>query len=189
MRLLVFTFAMLFTLSGFAKNCQYSTSPEKVKLTWTAYKTPLKAAVSGSFNNLGLGKAKKANSLKKLVKGMSFDIKTDSVNSSNPARDKKIYTYFFKKMVNGDSISGKIKDWSKKKLIVELKINGVMTSLPLAVEVKKNTIVANGYIDILDLGMKKSLEGINEACNLLHQGKTWSDVALNLTIATEKSCK
>lgn len=173
---------------SYAKDCLYSIKSEDIKLTWTAFKTPLKKGVPGTFKKYGIKKQYQGNGLKSLLESVSFDIDASSVDTNNPARDKKISKFFFG-LMDKTNITGKFKSYQKKVLTVNLTMNGVNKDIPMQVITKENEIVATGFIDVLDFSLAKSLAGINKACLELHEGKTWSDVELQLNAKFSKSCK
>ena len=179
---------LTFSLSSYAQDCTYTIKSQDVKLKWTAFKTPLKKGVPGSFNKYGIKKQYSGKTLREALTSVKFSIDTKSVNTKNEARDAKIAKFFFGNMA-GDKITGRLKSWSKKVLTVELTMNGITKDVPLEAEVEGNEFIAEGHIDVLDFSLAKSLAGINKACLELHQGKTWSDVELELKAKFLKSCK
>lgn len=187
MKLLIATMTTLLTLSAFAADCTYTIKAQDVKLKWTAFKTPLKKGVSGTFNKYGIKKRFQGKSLKNTLTSVRFNIDASSVNTKHEARDKKLSKFFFA-LMNGKKISGKMTSYNKKVLTVQITMNGVTKDVPLAVKINANEMNASGYIDIFDFSMGKSLNSINKACFKLHQGKTWSDVKLELKAKYLKSC-
>lgn len=188
MRLLLITL-FAFPLISQAKTCIFELDKESLKLEWTAFKTPLKVGVTGSFDKLGVDKNVKATSLPKMLTGIPFNIDTKTINTANPDRDKKIYNFFFKSMKGSDSISGKILTYKKKTLNVLINMNGKEMNIPLKVDSKDDSFIAEGHIDVLDFALASNLAEINKACLELHEGKTWSDVSLKLSGKYSKSCK
>ena len=178
----------MISFSAQAKNCNYIIKSEDVKLTWTAFKTPAKAGVPGSFDKYGIEKEYRGKKLKDALTSVKFNIDTKSVNTKNEARDAKIAKFFFGNMA-GDYIKGKIKSYAKKVLTIQISMNGVAKDIPFKMNLKENSFSAQGYIDILDFSLSKSLSAINKACLELHQGKTWNDVALELKAKFKKTCK
>lgn len=154
-----------------------------VKLKWTAYKTPLKAGVSGLLKNISL-QSSSNDSIASLISSTSFTIATGpkSVDTKNPARDGKISKFFFSSAKDNGKISGKVSSYKKDKLVFEITMNGVTKKVPMKVSIKNNLLTADGHMDILDFSMSESLAKLNKACFALHEGKTWSDVALNLQL-------
>jgi polyisoprenoid-binding protein YceI len=173
-----------------AKECSYSFESSNVKVSWTAFKTPKKIGVGGAFKDLGIKKKFIGKSLKATLEGASFNIDSTSTWTNNAPRDAKIVKFFFSRMSKGFKIPGKIIKVNAKSILMEISLNGVTKQIPLKREDQKssNKLVATGHMDILDFSMSSSLQSINKACMKLHQGKTWSDVSLNLSIDYQKSC-
>ena len=172
---------------AFAADCEYSISAQDFKVDWKAYKTPLKVGVGGKFTQLGTSN-EKGKSLKELLEGIQFNIDTNSTNTGNPDRDKKIIKHFFQNMDGNQNIAGETISFAKKVLTIRFTMNKVTRDIPLKVTTTKDSIQAKGVIDVLDFTLNKSLMGINKACEKLHEGKTWSDVEINLSAKYSKKC-
>lgn len=168
-------------------DCSFLVKKENVSVSWKAFKTPAKIGVGGKFTSLGIANQKTGKSLKELVRNTPFNIDIASTDTGDKARDNKIVNFFFGK-IQGKTISGEIVDLSKGVLNVAITMNKVTKVIPLKVEQSEDQVTATGYLDILDFMMTDALKGINEACKELHQGKTWSDVELNLSFKFQKSC-
>lgn len=183
----LFFIILILSFNALSEECNYKINSNDIKLVWTAFKTPLKKGVPGTFDDYGIQKEFSGKSLKDLLTSVKFNINTSSVNTNNKSRDAKIAKFFFGNMA-GDKISGKFISYSKKVLTVELSMNGVTKEVPMSVTIDKENFEAKGFIDVLDFSLAKSLAGINRACLELHQGKTWSDVVLELSAKLLKSC-
>ena len=188
MKLLVSITVLLMSLNGFAK-CEYSIDPKDINVSWTAYKTPLKIGVGGAFTKLGVDSVKTGASFGDLLSGIDFKIDATSVSTKDTGRDAKIVKFFFIPMKGGATIKGKTLKYEKKILKVAMTLNGVTKVIPLKVETEKSVFKASGVIDVLDFALSGSLAGINKACEVLHEGKTWSDVAISLSAKYTNTCK
>lgn len=186
MRLLTIL-SLLLSVSAFSAECNYLIKKSDVKVSWSAFKTPLKAPVGGSFDKVGVTKDIKGKDLQSLLVGTPFNIQTSSVNTKNKDRDIKIASFFFGPI--GPSIKGKVLKYEKKVLKIALTMNGVTKVIPLKLTISDPQIIALGVIDILDFNMQNSLMALNNACKELHQGKTWSDVIIKLEAKYSKICK
>jgi polyisoprenoid-binding protein YceI len=178
----------LISLSTFSKDCKWTADKGNINLEWTAYKTPAKAGVEGRFKELGVEKDLSADSLKGLLEGIEFNIDTASTRTKNTARDANIVKHFFQQVAGGLMIKGKTSKYENKVLTVDLTMNEKNLALPLKVERSDKKIVATGVLDLFDLNLGKALSSINKACYKLHQGKTWNDVAIKLTIYLDNKC-
>lgn len=177
----------LFSQSASAQSCTYQLNKNELKLNWTAFKTPSKVGVNGSFTELGLEKDLYASkTFSALMEGINFSIATSTVATKNSQRDQKIAKFFFKNVKN---IKGTVLEASESLMTVGLEMNGVKKELPLNVVIQGDSFSAKGVIDIMDFSMSEHLKSINKACFELHQGKTWSDVSVELTGKLTKSCK
>lgn len=175
-----------FAFKASAEQC-FQVNDKNIELKWTAYKTPAKAGVSGSFSKIKLKGPLKGKTIAKVVETTTFEIDALSVNTKNPDRDAKLVKNIFK-TIAGKKITGKFTSMAKGELTVLITMNGVTREVPMSYKENNNAIMANGYIDMLDFSMKGQLSAINKACYELHEGKTWSDVALTL-LAKFTPCK
>ena len=161
--------ALLAALSIFAlAECQLQS------LQWTAFKTPLKLGVKGTFDKIDFTKGDEC------LKGAKVSIDKSSVDTKNPGRDKTLRLFFFDRL-EGD-IKAKIVAVKEKTLDVAITLNGVTKTVPFFYTKKDGLIHAKGVIDLLDFGASKALASIAKACFDKHQGKTWNDVELRFTI-------
>ncbi len=155
-----------------------------VRISWTAFKTNQKMAVSGSFTKVKVEGKTKAESLSKLIQGLKVTIDPASVQTGNPGRDATIAEAFFKKI---DGISGEVVSISEKTLTLALQFNKQLKNVPLHLTVtNKKNFQATGSIDIRHFQAQDALQSLSERCQDLHRGpdgasKTWPDVELSLS--------
>ena len=167
-----------------------------VEVDFKAYKTPLKIGVGGKFDSVKyISELKSAPDLKMLLVDSKVNIEPSSVNSANAARDKKLVDFFFNTMkqkeISAKIIDIKIDNNSKPLsgvLNVDIKMNGVSHDAQLKFTYDKGVLRADGFIDLADYSALASLASINKACYELHQGKTWSDVAIGFTMNIHSTC-
>ncbi len=144
-------------------------------MQWTAYKTPEKIGVSGTFNTIELTGTKDSGKIEEDLKGAAFKIVTSTVNSKDPIRDGKLAESFFKLMA-GD-ITGKFVDFKDGKATVEITMNGVTKQKEFAYTVTGETLSFNGTVDIIaDFSAEKAFNTLHELCKDLHAGKTFTEV-------------
>lgn len=154
----------------------------KHKVVWTAFKTPEKVGVKGSFDKVTLTYANPdAASITEALTGATFGIEANSVNSGDPGRDSKLSGYFFEKMAG--NIHGTFREFKEDKVLVVITMNGVEKAKEFAYEITGNTIVMKGSIDIIaDFNAEPAFQSLHEICKDLHEGKSWSDVEIEVTI-------
>lgn len=181
------TILILLTMSfAQASNC-FSINDKNIELKWTAYKTPAKAGVSGTFKTIKLNGKLEGTSVEQLVENVSFDIDATTVFTKDAGRDAKLKTFIFNTIV-GKKITGKFIKMQKGVLTALITMNGVSREVPLLYKLNNNALQADGHIDMLDFTMGEQIKAINKACLAKHEGKTWNDVALNV-LAKFEECK
>jgi len=154
-------------------------APKQQELTyaveWTAFKTPAKVGVKGTFDEVKLSEVKDAATVEESLKGAQFVIVTSSVNTGDPARDETLKTNFFSKLVG--NINGFFGEFKDGKVLVNLTLNGVTKEKELTYEVTDSGLKLNGSIDIIaDFTANDAFTTLHEACKALHEGKTWTEV-------------
>lgn len=175
----------------FAAQCEYIRDGG-FGVEWTAYKTPLKVPVSGSFNQVGTQGNAMGKTLNDILSGSKVKINSASVNTQNPERDATLVKSFFRMLKNGEIGASAITvDGSDKEGVInsEITMNGVTKKVPLKYTFNEEHLVAKGFIDLLDFAASGALSSINKACYDLHEGKTWSDVEITLKAKISKRCK
>lgn len=152
------------------------------KLEWTAFKTPEKTGVKGTFDGITLNGIKDTGSVEQDLKDATFSIETSTVNTTDPMRDAKLKDGFFALMTGG-TITGKFVDFKEGKAIIELTMNGVTVEKHWEYTAKEQAIDIKGSIDILkDFKGDKPFAQLHELCKDLHEGKTWTDVDVAVQI-------
>lgn len=175
----------------FAAECSIEKN-SLVTVNWTAFKTPAKAGVSGTFEGVEFKGKTRATSVAELLSGSEVEIETANVHSGNDGRDAKLVTFFFDVM-HDKKIEAKILeasgDSTKGKLVLEIAMNGVEKKVPMKYTIENNRLEAAGVIDLGDFNAINALESINDACFELHQGKTWQDVNIGFGLNLKQHCK
>lgn len=192
MKLYMFAAVMAFSASAFAGTqiCTYELNKEGATLSWTAFKTPKKVGVKGKLTDFKVA-AQKSATIDSLVASAMVDVNSQSVDTGDKARDAKIMTFFFKKMLKGTSITGKVLKVDQGKAQVEFTMNGVTKAVEMIskYDQKAGTLTLTGKMDVLEFGMKPNLEAITKACFEKHEGVTWPDVELEFIAKVTSSCK
>jgi hypothetical protein len=177
--------------AGSKNKCLYQYQPQTTKLEWTAFKTPKKVGVKVAFKEIQI-QTKSGSSLGELLKGATFIVNPDSLDSGNPDRDKKIKNHFFKldkPQKEQVTIKGTIAKVESSKVMVDFVINQVKKTVAMDYVLEGEQLKFRGKIDVLDFKLSDSLAAINTACKALHEGKTWSDVELELVTTLATSCQ
>ncbi len=158
---------------------------EKVKLTFTAYKLPgeKKQGVNGYFKTINVTEAKQSDIIEEVLSNTSFSISTASLSTNDSIRDQKLKEFFFEKLINTAEITGSFGELKDGRVPITLKLNDKVAEKDFQYQVSGRQLTIVGKIDIIDdFGASEALKSINEACNELHEGKTWSDVDLKAEI-------
>ncbi len=181
--------SFLLTMSLQAEDkCLYSLSEDlsTAKTTWTAYKTPKKVGVNGSFGTISYSAQENAD-LKQLLKSAKVEIETATVSSGDKTRDEKLVKFFFK-LVKNPKIKVHVETVKDNSALVMISMNNVKKEVSMNYTYANNVLTLTGEIDVLNWSLDKALASINKACYVLHEKKTWSDVALKIEVPVRYEC-
>ena len=173
----------------------YTYDNSQTSVEWTAFKTTAKTAVGGKFNTFTVTGTKRSIDPKKVIENLSFRINTASVNTNMKERDVKIVSYFFKKMVNTEFISGSVKSLGKKgKGMLSLTMNNVTKDLPIDFRISGDTVRFSGTINLGKWNGSQAVKSLNKNCYVLHTGKDgisklWPEVAFKVSTLLKKTEK
>ena len=192
MKLFLSLALMSLTISAFAKPqiCAFDYQKEGSTLGWTAFKTPKKVGVSAKFTDFTIT-AKNSKSMNELLASATFTVNSMNIESGDKARDIKIAQFFFKTMLKGTKITGKVLSANENMLDVQIDMNGAIGIVPMVTtfDDKTSKVTIKGSIDVIELGMKTNLDALTKACFEKHEGVTWPNVNLELVASIKKSCK
>ncbi|MFY7992329.1 MAG: YceI family protein [Bacteriovoracaceae bacterium] len=192
MKALLSVVVLALSVNAFAGTdlCVVNFNQKGSAVNWTAFKTPKKVGVKASFTDFTIS-TKKSVTVEELLSSASFEINSKKIESGDKARDLKIFNFFFKTMVKGTKITGKVVKVNADKVDVELTLNGTTKTVVMTskYDEKKGLLTLNGAVDVLEFGMKDNLAAITKACYEKHEGVTWPDVQIELVASVTKSCK
>ncbi|CVK16484.1 hypothetical protein Ga0061079_10788 [Apibacter mensalis] len=155
----------------------------KKELLWTAYKTPNKIPVNGSFKNLSLTNTKEDKPLEESLEGAKFYIDGTTVTSGDSSRDGTLTLFFFKRLASSE-IYGSFGKFENNKVMITITLNGKTISKEFSYKLEKNIITIQGSIDLLkDFDSQRAFTSLHRACFDLHEGKTWTEVDLTAIIS------
>lgn len=178
---------VFFLSSSLVYSACLETSADKIMVKFTAYKTPLKLGVSAKFPSKTLAKKATGKTWSEATLNNSLTIDTSKIDSGDKGRDRKIAKFFFENKELEATIT-RISE-KKKQLTLKVLMNGkLVKKVLMSYSFENNKLVAGGYVDALDFGMNKQLAALNKVCFAKHEGKTWSDVKIDLA-ADFGSCK
>ena len=172
-----------------ASTASYSLVQDSTDVRFTAYKTTDKVPVGGTFQQVDVAYTA-GETPKETIDGLEFTIPVSSLFTNDPTniRDPKIIGFFFNKMVETQSITGKFSLKDANNCSVTLSMNGVSAELPMEYEITEdNHVNFTGVMDLKQWDALNALASLNEACKILHTGadgvsKTWDEVAINASL-------
>lgn len=186
-KIVAFVFFLVLGSSAIAGDCEV----ESFSVDWTAFKTPSKVGVKGTFTRPGLEtRQKKDVCLMSFLPTTTVHIDTSSVKTDSTERDANIINAFFKNLT-GEYIDAIIKrvDLEKKELSVEITMNDITQTIFMPFSHDDKTFRAVGKIDVLNFSASDALKALNEVCYKQHEGKTWSDVEVAFTFKMKTECR
>ncbi|GAB4255812.1 MAG: YceI family protein [Vicingaceae bacterium] len=178
--------------------CFYEYDHASTKLEWTAYKTTAKVGVGGTFNEIKVIGGEKSSKVTDVLKSIKFTIPTNSTNTTNADRDKKIIEHFFGVMQGTDLIIGQVAnvegDDKSGLCKIYINMNGIEQEVPFAYTVDDNVhVVLDGEIDMNNWNGQAAIDSLNTLCYDLHKGedgesKLWPNVTIKIETTLKKTC-
>lgn len=153
----------------------------EVTLEWVAYKFEEKEAVKGSFTEFDLEYNKEGEIPEEKLSNLKFTVDKESANTNDSDRDKTIVDNFFLNLKGG--IHGSLGKMEAGVVPVTITLNEKSVTKDFTYEIQDNEVHFNGEIDILeDFMADTAFKALHDACAVLHLDKTWTDVAINVSI-------
>lgn len=153
-----------------------------VTLEWVAYKFDDKTGVKGAFTEFDIDYNKEGKTPEEKLSNLTFKIDKESASTDDAARDKTITDNFFLNL-KGD-IHGSLGELKDGKVATTISMNDKSVTKTFAYEIKDNKVHFKGEVDILeDFMADTAFKALHDACAVLHDGKTWTDVAVEVTVA------
>lgn len=152
-----------------------------VTLDWIAYKFEEKEAVRGSFTDFDIDYNEDGQTPEEKLSNLRFKVDKESANTNDEDRDKTIIDNFFLNL-KGD-IHGSLGELKDGKVPVTISMNEKSVTKAFEYTIKDDTIYLKGEIDILkDFMAETAFNALHKACALLHLDKTWTDVAIEVSV-------
>lgn len=150
---------------------------DSIGLQFTAFKTDKKIGVPGTFKAIFL-KANAGKTIAEVMEGAQFTIDAKTVDTALEERNIKVRDYFFGNLTN-PYITGTFQSFSTTGYEIVLKMNDIEKTYKINSPASSDSLSFSFPIDVIsDFSASKSLEGIAKACEVLHEGKTWSEVEI-----------
>ncbi len=195
MKKILFSLLVLFSISHAATGCVL-VQPSDINVTWKAYKTLGKIGVGGQFTSVKYTPAAlEGKNFEELFVGSKVSIDTTKITTGDLPRDETLVKMFFQKL-KSTTIEAKITNIKKTDehekgkprtgmLDVEITMNEQTLTIPMQYQYSEGRFQATGNIDLFDFAASDALASINKSCYDLHEGKTWSDVAIGFSTTIE----
>lgn len=174
--------------------CTYSYNADSTNFKWTAYKYTTRAGVGGTFDDITVSNTKSSENKTDVLVGAEFTINTGSVNSGNEERDPKVVEFFFGKLVDGGTITGKINSIKDGEAVVTINMNDVHMDVVGKITEEGNKVTMTAKVDMTDFEGLGAVESLNEKCYDLHTGddgvsKLWPDVSIEVSTVLNETCE
>ncbi|WP_394954993.1 hypothetical protein [uncultured Helicobacter sp.] len=159
-----------------------SIDTNKVSVVWTAYKTPSKVAVSGTFKNIDFKFGKKRDSIASTLEGASASIDPMKVNLNDDVKNANLRDFFFSKfstkeikVILRDVLEGK----DQGTILASVKMNGKTNKVPMEYKIANGVLKASGVLDLSEFKLDEARANLQKAVYDLHEGITWSQVTIS----------
>lgn len=177
-----------------ATPCFYSYNESSSVLEWAAYKFTEKKAVKGTFTDIEVTGITESDDPISLLMGMKMTIKTGTVESQDPERNKKIADKFFG-TIGADEIQASIKMLGDNgKATLEISMGGMTGEIEGDYTWENNVFTFDAAMDVDKWNAQSGIDALNAECKDLHTGpdgvsKLWSEVGLHFSTTLKSDCK
>lgn len=166
-----------------------SIDTSKVNVVWTAYKTPAKAAVSGTFKDIEFKFGKKKDSIATTLEGASATIDPMKVNLNDDVKNANLRDFFFSKFSKKE-IKVTLRDVAEGKdqgtILASVKMNGKTNKVPMEYKITNGVLKASGVLDLSEFKLEEARANLQKAVSDLHEGMTWSQVTIGFEAPIKK---
>ncbi|WP_104753121.1 YceI family protein [Helicobacter salomonis] len=153
----------------------------KVSMSFTAFKTPHKAGVEGTFDNVVYRFNKDMSSVAHALDKATATINVSHVNLHDDLKNKNLKESFFDlfkdknlKVTFRDIVAGE----NQGTILAGVRMNARSVKVPMTYTIQDNKLVATGVLDVLEFGLKDALQKLAKACEVQHEKLTWSQVQI-----------
>ncbi|TLD96380.1 YceI family protein [Helicobacter jaachi] len=163
--------------------CAASIDTQKAEVKWTAFKTPAKVAVTGSFDDVKFkfGKPNKTQDLESQLSNATATIDIMKVNLGDETKNANVKTFFFDSFAKKDPIKVTFKDVIEGKdkgtILANVRMNGKTQKVPMQFEVSNGKLVAKGVLDLSEFGLDGARVSLQNAIPE-HEKLTWTQVEI-----------
>lgn len=152
-----------------------------ITLNWIAYKFDNKTPVKGAFTKFDIKYNEAGQTPEEKFDGLTFTIDKTSSSTDDAARDVTIRNNFFA-FLKGD-IKGSLGELKDGKVEATITMNEQTSIKTLTYTLEEGEILFKGELDIIkDFMADTAFSTLHDACSILHEGKTWTDVALEVRV-------
>ncbi|HIV48979.1 YceI family protein [uncultured Helicobacter sp.] len=158
-----------------------SIDTNKVNVVWTAYKTPAKAAVSGTFKDINFKFGKKRDSIASTLEGASATIDPMKVNLNDDVKNANLRDFFFSKFSKKEikvTLRDVVEGKDQGTILASVKMNGKTNKVPMEYKITNGVLKASGVLDLSEFKLNEARANLQKAVYDLHEGITWSQVGI-----------
>ncbi|WP_121020666.1 YceI family protein [Helicobacter vulpis] len=153
----------------------------KLSMSFTAFKTPKKAGVEGTFAGVNYRFNKDTSSVAHMLDKASATIDVSHVDLHDELKSKNVKEAFFDlfkdknlKVTFRNVVAGE----NQGTILASVRMNGRSVKVPMSYTIENNELVATGVLDVLEFGLKDALQKLAKACEAQHEKLTWSQVKI-----------
>lgn len=173
-------------MEDLAEDIYLAYNPEKTDLKWTAYKTPEKVGVQGSFDSIVVNNTNESEIPEEVLEGATFNITTSSMTTGDASRDAKILSLFFNNLED-KNIIGSFGKFENGVVPIKITMNNIEATKNFQYTFENRKVVITGVIDVIkDFKANRGFSLLEEACAALHLNKSWTDVSIEIISDLEK---
>lgn len=162
----------------------HSIDTTKVSMAFTAFKTPKKVGVEGTFDHVLYHFSKNPSGtthVAQMLDKATATIDVAQVNLHDATKTKNVKEAFFDQFKDQTlkvTFRNVVAAGNQGTLIASVRMNGKTIKVPMSYTIANNELVATGVLDIMEFSLKDAFHKLAEACSAQHEKLTWSQVQI-----------
>lgn len=198
------TFGLLWSCSGSApteeeptsepvETCFYKYNEASTSLEWTSFKYTDKAPVKGTFNDMTVSGTLEGDDIMTILKSLSVEINTESVETQNEDRNGKIYEHFFQTLETNMMTANVVSLGEDGSATISINLHNMSKDVVGTYTWEDDVFTFNGTMDVNNWDGMAGINALNEVCKDLHTGedgvsKLWPTIDLMFSTTFISDC-
>ena len=158
-----------------------SIDKESIKVNFSAYKSPNKVAVSGTFSDVVFKFGKKSESIASTLNNAQATIEPSNISVGDNLQNKNIKEFFIKKWAKPEikvTLKNIIEGNNVGTILANVRMNGKTQKVPMQYAIKNGILKASGVLDVSEFKLEEARQNLAQNTSDAIEGLIWSEVLI-----------